>query len=130
MQHDNVMWGDRKLNVAPAVKKNSTSPIVSVKFYIAKLVVSDFCCITKQPTAGTLYQGSRITSTSFYTNPGQMPTTLYSNPAVGVSTPELSQQPPAVDPVSVDVTSNGLYQTAVICRLPHQYAVVRIAFMS
>ncbi len=47
---------------------------------------------------------------------------MYANTGVGAAT-EVHQQQSA-DPIQVDPSNNAMYQTAVICRFPHQYAMV------
>ncbi|KAK4003018.1 hypothetical protein OUZ56_004806 [Daphnia magna] len=106
VQNDSVMWGDRKLNVAPAIKRvnsnNHSSPSSS---------------------SNGFYQPSRLANSPYYANSVPVPAanTMYTN--TGVVSPADVQ--PQLDHGQVDSSNNAMYQSAMICRLPHQYAMTQ-----
>ncbi|XP_046635062.1 uncharacterized protein LOC124314082 [Daphnia pulicaria] len=108
VQNDSVMWGDRKLNVAPAVKRansNNHNPLPA--------------------NSNSYYQTpNRLAHNPFYATSVPVPNvnTMYTTNTGVVSPTDQSQ---SVDHMQVDASNNAMYQTAVICRLPHQYAMAQ-----
>lgn len=123
MQNDSVMWGDRKLNVAPAIKRvnsnNHSSPVNNNLMSSTKQLIN---LIFQSSSSNGFYQPSRLANSPYYANSVPVPAanTMYTN--TGVVSPADVQ--PQLDHGQVDSSNNAMYQSAMICRLPHQYAMV------
>lgn len=123
VQNDSVMWGDRKLNVAPAIKRvnsnNHSSPVNNNLMSSTKQLIN---LIFQSSSSNGFYQPSRLANSPYYANSVPVPAanTMYTN--TGVVSPADVQ--PQLDHGQVDSSNNAMYQSAMICRLPHQYAMV------